>query len=125
MEYPLWETGDRRFRIDDDKYIKDVSELTETIHKYGCPTFVQFYHRGHWGGIYRMAAPLIAASAFTITSEHDVHEESAMRVTKRRSSSYDHYAARLGQQKPDSTAWRYIPVLTIFYQHLYRFGTNG
>ncbi len=95
MEYPLWETGDRRFRIDDDKYIKDVSELTETIHKYGCPTFVQFYHRGHWGGIYRMAAPLIAASAFTITSEHDVHEEEPPHaVTKEEIEQLiDHYAS--------------------------------
>ena len=50
MEWPLAETGDRRFRIDDDKYIKDVRELTDVIHQYNCPAFVQFYHRGPWGG---------------------------------------------------------------------------
>jgi len=76
MESPLSETGDRRFRIDDDKYIKDVSELTKVIHKHGCPTFVQFYHRGPWGGVYTTIAPRIAASAVTIKSEYDVHEES-------------------------------------------------
>ena len=76
MESPLSETGDRRFRIDDDKYIKDVSELTKAIHKHGCPTFVQFYHRGPWGGVYATIAPRIAASAVTIKSEYDVHEES-------------------------------------------------
>ncbi len=27
MEWPLAETGDRRFRVDDDKYIKNLSEL--------------------------------------------------------------------------------------------------
>src|SRR4030065_2533848 len=35
MEYPLRETGDRRFRIDDDKFIKNVSELTKVIHTHG------------------------------------------------------------------------------------------
>lgn len=75
MEFPLSETGDRRFRIDDDKYIKDISELTRVIHKHGCPTFVQFYHRGPWGGVYQIIAPRIAASAVTIKSEFDVQEE--------------------------------------------------
>ena len=50
MEWPLAETGDRRFRIDNDKYIPDIRELTETIHRYDCPVFVQFYHRGPWAG---------------------------------------------------------------------------
>jgi 2,4-dienoyl-CoA reductase (NADPH2) len=50
MEWPLAETGDRRFRVDDDKYIKDIRELTDVIHKHDCPAFVQFYHRGSWGG---------------------------------------------------------------------------
>ncbi len=75
MESPLSDTGDRRFRIDDDKYIKDISELTKLIHKHGCPTFVQFYHRGPWGGIYKTIAPRIAASAVTIKSEFDVQDE--------------------------------------------------
>jgi len=74
MESPLPETGDRRFRIDNDKYIKDVSELTRVIHKHGCPAFVQFYHRGPWGGVYSMMAQPVAASAITINSEFDVHE---------------------------------------------------
>ncbi len=75
MEFPLSEIGDRRFRIDDDKYIKDISELTKVIHKHGCPTFVQFYHRGPWGGVYKILAPRIAASAVTLKSEFDVQEE--------------------------------------------------
>ena len=56
MEWPLAETGDRRARIDDDKYITDFSELTKVIHSYGCPVFIQFYHRGAWGGPYKMLA---------------------------------------------------------------------
>jgi 2,4-dienoyl-CoA reductase-like NADH-dependent reductase (Old Yellow Enzyme family) len=74
MEFPLAQNGDRRFRLADDKSIKDVSELTKTIHQYGCPTFVQFYHRGPWGGVYKMLAPRIAASAVTLKSPYDVHE---------------------------------------------------
>lgn len=75
MEWPLAETGDRRYRIDDDKYIEDIKELTEAIHKYNCPTFAQLYHRGPWGGVYKMIAPRVAASAVTLQSELDVHEE--------------------------------------------------
>ena len=75
MEWPLAEVGDRRFRIDDDKYIKDIKELTGEIHGYGCPTFVQFYHRGPWGGPYHTVAPRVAASAVTLKSEFDVHED--------------------------------------------------
>lgn len=80
MEYPLSETGDRRFRLDDDKYIQDVSRLTEVIHRYGCPAFVQFYHRGPWGGVYALMAPPVAASAVTIKSEFDVHEDQPPRA---------------------------------------------
>ncbi|MFH1075821.1 MAG: FAD-dependent oxidoreductase, partial [Pseudomonadota bacterium] len=81
MEWPLAETGDRRFRVDDDKYIKDIRELTDAIHKYNCPTFVQFYHRGPWGGLFQnnqLLAKRVAASAVTLStlkSEFDVHEE--------------------------------------------------
>jgi 2,4-dienoyl-CoA reductase (NADPH2) len=80
MEYPLHETGDRRFRLDADKYIKEVSELTKVIHKHGCPAFVQFYHRGPWGGVYALMAPPVAASAVTIKSAYDVHEEEPPRA---------------------------------------------
>lgn len=79
MEAPLSETDDRRFRLDDDKYIKEVSELTRVIHKHGCPTFVQFYHRGPWGGIYTTIAPRIAASPVTFKSIYDVHEDTPPR----------------------------------------------
>jgi 2,4-dienoyl-CoA reductase (NADPH2) len=75
MEWPLKETGDRRYRIDDDKYIKDIKEFTDAIHKYDCPTFAQLYHRGPWGGIYTLMAPAVAASAVTLHTIFDVHEE--------------------------------------------------
>ena len=75
MEWPLAEEGDRRARVDDDKYIKDLSELTKVVHSYGCPIFIQFYHRGAWGGVYKMLAEPIAASPVVFKSEYDVREE--------------------------------------------------
>ena len=74
MEWPLAETGDRRFRVDHDKYIKDIRELTNAIHKYDCPAFVQFYHRGPWGGALQnsqLLAKRVAASAVTLRSPFD------------------------------------------------------
>ena len=75
MEWPLLEEGDRRFRIDDDKYIKNLSELSAEVHKYGVPIFSQLYHRGPWGGIYALIAEPCAASAVTYPSPFDVHDE--------------------------------------------------
>ncbi|MBN1366924.1 MAG: FAD-dependent oxidoreductase [Dehalococcoidales bacterium] len=79
MEWPLAETGDRRFRLDNDKYVKDIKVLTDVIHKHGCPAFMQMYHRGPWGGIYRTIAPQIAASPVVFQSVYDVHEETPPR----------------------------------------------
>jgi 2,4-dienoyl-CoA reductase (NADPH2) len=75
LEYPLSDTNDRRIRLDDDKYIKEVSGLTEVIHKYGCPAFVQFQHRGPWGRIHPAAPQPVAASPIAMSSEFDIHEE--------------------------------------------------
>ena len=75
MEWPLADEGDRRLRVDDDKYLKDISELAAEIHKGGCPAFMQFYHRGPWGGIYHTIAKRVAASPVTFPSIFDVHEE--------------------------------------------------
>jgi len=80
MEWPLADTGDRRFRIDDDKYIENIRELTSVIHEGGCPAFVQFYHRGPWGGPYHTIAKRVAASAVTVKSEFDVHEDDPPQV---------------------------------------------
>jgi 2,4-dienoyl-CoA reductase (NADPH2) len=80
MEWPLAETGDRRFRVDDDKHIKDIRELTAEIHKYNCPAFVQFYHRGPWGGALQnspVVVKRVAASAVTLGALKSVFDESA------------------------------------------------
>jgi 2,4-dienoyl-CoA reductase (NADPH2) len=52
VEGPSIEVNEQRtsgnYRLDDDKYIKGVSELTAMIHKYDCPAFVQFNHTANW-----------------------------------------------------------------------------
>jgi len=80
MEWPLLEEGDRRFRVDNDKYIKNLSELPEVIHKHDCKAFVQFYHRGPWGKEYQFIADRVAASAVDFVSEYDVRPEDPPRA---------------------------------------------
>ena len=80
MEWPLLEDGDRRFRVDNDKYIPQLRELSAEVHKHGCPIFTQLYHRGPWAGIYALAAPPVAASAVTYPSPFDVHDENPPHV---------------------------------------------
>ena len=75
MEWPLADEGDRRLRVDNDKYKKDIEELAQTIHAGGIPCIMQFYHRGGWGGIYHTIARRIAASPVTFPSVFDVHED--------------------------------------------------
>ncbi len=75
MEWPLLEDGDRRFRVDNDKYIPQIKELTDLVHSHGAKIFTQFYHRGPWGEVYQFIAPRIAASEVQFTSPYDVHEE--------------------------------------------------
>src|SRR4030042_1944203 len=48
IDYPLGARWRERYRMDDDKYIKGMSELVEVIHKHGCPTFMQMWHDGPW-----------------------------------------------------------------------------
>jgi 2,4-dienoyl-CoA reductase (NADPH2) len=52
VEAPTLEPVENRmkgnYRLDDDKYIKGVSELTDLIHNHDCQAFVQFNHSGNW-----------------------------------------------------------------------------
>jgi len=75
LEWPLLEDGDRRFRVDNDKYIPQIKELTDLVHSHDCKVFTQFYHRGPWGKEYQFIAQRIAASAIEFTSEYDVHPD--------------------------------------------------
>jgi 2,4-dienoyl-CoA reductase (NADPH2) len=52
VEGPVIEPNESRmagnYRLDDDRYIKGVSELTAMIHRYDCPAFVQFNSMANW-----------------------------------------------------------------------------
>jgi 2,4-dienoyl-CoA reductase (NADPH2) len=80
MEWPLLDDGDRRYRVDNDKYIKNISELTAAVHKHDCKVFTQFYHRGPWGKEYQFIADRVASSPVVFSSPYDVHEETPPRA---------------------------------------------
>ena len=74
VEYPFDEPGDVRVRIDDDRYVEDVAQIPQAIHRYGCPVFVQFYHRGPWLQPYAPNRPHVAASPVVPPpAEFDLH----------------------------------------------------
>ncbi len=80
IDYPLGARWQQRYRIDDDRFIKGLSELVEVIHRYGCPTFMQMNHDGPWQRALLGITPFfegqpIAASPVTMKSENDFHNE--------------------------------------------------
>ena len=80
IDYPLGARWHQRYRIDDDKYIQGLSELTQVIHKHNCPTFMQMNHDGPWQRALLGLTPFyegqpIASSAITMKSENDFHNE--------------------------------------------------
>jgi 2,4-dienoyl-CoA reductase (NADPH2) len=76
VDYPA---GGDRHRLDDDKYIDGYRELTEVIHRHGCPTFVQFYHNGPMGS--PGVPDLVAASPVTLNASTDLHERMPRELT--------------------------------------------
>ena len=81
IDYP-WGTRRRaRYRFDDDKYIEGMKELVEVIHRHNCPTFLQFNHDGPWQAhlssepIPMYDGPPVGASAISVKSESDFHNE--------------------------------------------------
>jgi len=87
IDYPAGARWRPRYRIDDDKYIKGLSELTAIIHKYGCPTFMQMNHDGPWQSNPvndpdpPFKGPPIAASNVVLKSPNDFHNEKPHELT--------------------------------------------
>jgi 2,4-dienoyl-CoA reductase (NADPH2) len=87
VDYPLGARWRQRYRIDDDKYIKGLSELTEVIHRHGCPTFIQLYHEGPWQAKLPFvpeplfSGPPIGASPVSVKAENDFHNEAPRELT--------------------------------------------
>jgi 2,4-dienoyl-CoA reductase-like NADH-dependent reductase (Old Yellow Enzyme family) len=80
IDFPVGARWPNRYRIDDDKFIPGLSELVKVIHKHNCPTFMQMNHDGPWQRSlfgpepFFMGQP-VAASAVTVRSENDFHNE--------------------------------------------------
>jgi 2,4-dienoyl-CoA reductase (NADPH2) len=87
IDYPLGARWRERYRIDDDKYIKGLSELTTVIHKHGCPTFIQLYHEGPWQTRLPFVpeplfeGPPIGASPVSVKAPNDFHEDVPRELT--------------------------------------------
>jgi 2,4-dienoyl-CoA reductase (NADPH2) len=86
IDYPLGARWPQRYRIDDDKYIQGLSELTQVIRKHNCPTFMQMNHDGPWQRALLGMTPFyegqpIASSPVTMKSENDFHNEMPRALT--------------------------------------------
>jgi len=81
VDYPMGARGRERYRLDDDRYINGLRELTDIIHKHGCPTFMQMNHEGPWqnplfpGMPPLYEGPPIAASAVKLDCASDLHNQ--------------------------------------------------
>jgi 2,4-dienoyl-CoA reductase (NADPH2) len=80
IDFPVGARWHGRYRLDSDKYIAGLSELTAVIHKHHCPTFMQMNHDGPWQTHLFGPEPFykgqpIAASAVTFKSDNDFHNE--------------------------------------------------
>ena len=81
IDYPWGVRWRKRYRFDNDKYIKGMSQLVEVIKRHNCPTFMQMNHDGPWqlhlpaepNPLYE--GPPVAASAVYVNNEHDNHNE--------------------------------------------------
>jgi 2,4-dienoyl-CoA reductase (NADPH2) len=54
IEHPLGSVTPTNVRFDDDKFIPGFKEITDIVHKYDCPIFLQLHHSGAWRGVYNM-----------------------------------------------------------------------
>jgi 2,4-dienoyl-CoA reductase (NADPH2) len=91
VEGPSLEVNEQQtlgnYRLDDDKYIKGISELTSMIHKYDCPAFVQFTHTANWqkhmpwDKIRTETTPPRAPSPVCLKSEMDNNNEMPREMT--------------------------------------------
>ncbi|HVN97582.1 MAG TPA: FAD-dependent oxidoreductase [Syntrophorhabdaceae bacterium] len=72
MESPKIEPGGKGFRLDNDKHVAAMSEVTQLIHKYGCPVFAQLANLANWKLVPTADTPR-APSSVCVYSEMDNH----------------------------------------------------
>jgi 2,4-dienoyl-CoA reductase (NADPH2) len=86
-DYPLGTRWRERYRMDDDKYIKGMSELVNIIHKHGCPTFMAMDHYGNWQTQLPFVpeplfdGPPVAPSPVSVKNENDFHNDMPRELT--------------------------------------------
>jgi len=74
MESPSIEQGGKSFRLDNDKHIKAMSEVTGIIHQHGCPVFVQLSDMANWNMRKSPEYDTRGASPVCVHSEMDNHD---------------------------------------------------
>lgn len=74
MEGPSIEEGGKSFRLDNEKHIKAMSDITGVIHKYGCPVFVQLADMANWNMRKSPDYDTRGASPVCVRSEMDNHD---------------------------------------------------
>ncbi len=91
VEGPALEPNEARlngnWRLDDDKYVKGISELVALIHKHDCPAFMQLNHTANWQKKMpwekgpASATPPMAPSAVCVKSDMDNNNEMPREIT--------------------------------------------
>ncbi len=87
IDYPLGGRWKQRYRMDEDRFIPGMAELTKITHSYGCPTFMQMEHDGPWQSpLFPNAPPTfvgppIAASPVNIPRLGDFHRDMPRQLT--------------------------------------------
>ena len=74
MESPGIEKGGRSFRLDDERHVRHLSDLTRTIHSHGCPVFVQFTDMANWNVLKSPDFDTRGPSPVRVFSEMDNHD---------------------------------------------------
>ena len=74
MESPGIEKGGKSYRLDDERQVRHLAELTGLIHTHGCPVFVQFTDMANWNMIRSPDFDTRGPSPVCVCSETDNHD---------------------------------------------------
>jgi 2,4-dienoyl-CoA reductase (NADPH2) len=82
VEYPLGVHHiPVHLHLEDDRYIQSYSELTEVIHKYSCPAFLQFFHSGPWHPKSVTGLTPVSSSALSQKEQEELHISEVKELT--------------------------------------------
>ena len=87
VDFPMAHRWKERYRIDEDRFVPGMTELVDTIHGYGCPTFLQFWHDGPWqspllpGPVMFEGPPIGASPVNILNAPNDFHRDVPRELT--------------------------------------------